>query len=419
MPVHRLSAMNVPAKTSTQREVLSRGARGIASSVAPGQRSAGRTGKTAMHDVIIVGGGIGGLTLALMLHSRHRVPRLRGRGRDQAGRRRHQRAAARDRARALGLEDALAEVAVTTAEACFFNRFGQLIYREPLGTARRLRHCRSSRSIAATCTRCCSTRAVSASAPIGSVARLALRRASKTASIVRLRISATRRGRRAAAGRGAARSSAATASTPLLRKQLYPDEGEPLYSGVNMWRGVTRWPPFLSGATMIARRLARDRQDGDLPDPQQHRRRGPPARQLGRRGRNAGLPAARLEPAGQHRRFSSRTTRTGTSTGSTCRHSSAVPTSCSNSRWSTRTRLPRWSLGRITLLGDAAHPMYPRGSNGAGQAILDARALADCLARDADPVAALDAYERGAAKPPPRWCGQPQEAARRDPARSL
>jgi 2-polyprenyl-6-methoxyphenol hydroxylase-like FAD-dependent oxidoreductase len=56
--------------------------------------------------------------------------------------------------------------------------------------------------------------------------------------------------------------------------------------------------------------------------------------------------------------------------------------------------LPRWSFGRISLLGDAAHPMYPRGSNGAGQAILDARALADALAASpADPAAALKAYE--------------------------
>ncbi len=55
--------------------------------------------------------------------------------------------------------------------------------------------------------------------------------------------------------------------------------------------------------------------------------------------------------------------------------------------------LARWSFGRITLLGDAAHPMYPRGSNGAGQAILDAKALADSLAQYKDPVAALQAYE--------------------------
>jgi 2-polyprenyl-6-methoxyphenol hydroxylase-like FAD-dependent oxidoreductase len=47
----------------------------------------------------------------------------------------------------------------------------------------------------------------------------------------------------------------------------------------------------------------------------------------------------------------------------------------------------------VTLLGDAAHPMVPRGSNGAGQAILDARCLADLLARGGDPRAALSDYE--------------------------
>jgi 2-polyprenyl-6-methoxyphenol hydroxylase-like FAD-dependent oxidoreductase len=52
-----------------------------------------------------------------------------------------------------------------------------------------------------------------------------------------------------------------------------------------------------------------------------------------------------------------------------------------------------WSKGRITLLGDAAHPMVPRGSNGAGQAILDARVLADCLAASDDAGKALEAYE--------------------------
>jgi 5-methylphenazine-1-carboxylate 1-monooxygenase len=56
--------------------------------------------------------------------------------------------------------------------------------------------------------------------------------------------------------------------------------------------------------------------------------------------------------------------------------------------------LPRWSHGRVTLLGDAAHPMVPRGSNGAGQAILDARAVADALAASpADPAGALAAYD--------------------------
>jgi len=53
----------------------------------------------------------------------------------------------------------------------------------------------------------------------------------------------------------------------------------------------------------------------------------------------------------------------------------------------------------VTLLGDAAHPMYPRGSNGAGQAVLDARTLAGCLKREADVPAALQAYEKARLKP--------------------
>src|SRR5258708_15257846 len=56
--------------------------------------------------------------------------------------------------------------------------------------------------------------------------------------------------------------------------------------------------------------------------------------------------------------------------------------------------LPRWSFGRVTLSGDAAHPMVPRGSNGAGQAILDARALASALLEAGDPVTAFALYEK-------------------------
>lgn len=51
-----------------------------------------------------------------------------------------------------------------------------------------------------------------------------------------------------------------------------------------------------------------------------------------------------------------------------------------------------WTKGRVTLLGDAAHPMYPIGANGASQAILDARALADALAADPGPAGLL-AYQ--------------------------
>jgi 5-methylphenazine-1-carboxylate 1-monooxygenase len=60
---------------------------------------------------------------------------------------------------------------------------------------------------------------------------------------------------------------------------------------------------------------------------------------------------------------------------------------------SDRDPLDRWSFGRVTLLGDAAHPMYPVGSNGAAQAIIDGRTLARALAEGGSVDAALQAYE--------------------------
>src|SRR6266404_9478739 len=58
-----------------------------------------------------------------------------------------------------------------------------------------------------------------------------------------------------------------------------------------------------------------------------------------------------------------------------------------------RDPLDRWTFGRLTLLGDAAHPMYPRGSNGAGQAILDARFLTGRIKRFGATPEALQRYE--------------------------
>jgi 2-polyprenyl-6-methoxyphenol hydroxylase-like FAD-dependent oxidoreductase len=59
-----------------------------------------------------------------------------------------------------------------------------------------------------------------------------------------------------------------------------------------------------------------------------------------------------------------------------------------------RDPLPHWSFGRVTLLGDAAHPMYPIGANGASQAILDAEVLAHALAESNGNIEdAMSAYE--------------------------
>ena len=58
-----------------------------------------------------------------------------------------------------------------------------------------------------------------------------------------------------------------------------------------------------------------------------------------------------------------------------------------------REPVPQWSFGPVTLLGDAAHPMYPIGSNGASQAILDAEALVNALNGHNTIDDALRAYE--------------------------
>jgi 2-polyprenyl-6-methoxyphenol hydroxylase-like FAD-dependent oxidoreductase len=64
--------------------------------------------------------------------------------------------------------------------------------------------------------------------------------------------------------------------------------------------------------------------------------------------------------------------------------------------------VPRWTFGRVTFMGDAAHPMYPRGSNGAAQGLIDARTLAELLAKMDDPLAALQAYDQARVEPTAR-----------------
>jgi len=64
-------------------------------------------------------------------------------------------------------------------------------------------------------------------------------------------------------------------------------------------------------------------------------------------------------------------------------------------RWALLDRAPltRWSMGRVTLLGDAAHPMFPFYAQGAAQSIEDAAVLAGCLSTEEDPTRALRRYE--------------------------
>ena len=171
-----------------------------------------------------------------------------------------------------------------------------------------------------------------------------------------------------------------------------------------MWRGVTRWKPFLSGASMIRVGWHHPAEAPDLSNSQQCGRRGAPARELGcdietpqykardwnRRGKLEDfLPAM----ADWHFDWLD------------------VPDFICGSDaileypMVDQDPLPRWSFGRLTLLGDAAHPMYPRGANGAAQAILDCRALSG-RARPPLPIRSPRSrpMRRNVFRPPARWC---------------
>jgi 2-polyprenyl-6-methoxyphenol hydroxylase-like FAD-dependent oxidoreductase len=342
-------------------------------------------------EVAILGAGIGGLTLALCLHRAgipcrvyEAVPEIKPLGagvnllphavRVLDG---------------LGLMDRLAATAVTTKESIFFNKFGQFVFSEPAG-----RH-------------------AGYDWPQFSIHRGDLQSILMQAVRQRLGPDAVLLGHRCARldqerdgvvayfDRTGGASVAARASVAVgcdgihsaVRKQLYPEEGPPRYSGVNMWRGTVRMKPFLSGASMVRAGWLpvgkmviypiRDAIDAEgnqlinwvaeLESPQ------PARRDWNGRGR--------LEdffPVFANWHFDWLDVAALIEATDTILEYPMVD----------QDPLPQWSFGRITLLGDAAHPMVPRGSNGAGQAILDGPCLAEQLQRHGVNEQALTEYDR-------------------------
>jgi 5-methylphenazine-1-carboxylate 1-monooxygenase len=345
-----------------------------------------------MDDIIIVGAGVGGLTLGLALHAAG-IPcrifesaaeiRAVGVGINLLPH-------ATKELAALGLESALAKVAIATTDATFFNRFGQLIYQEPLGRAAGYEHPQFSihrgdlqmALLDAFRARAGSDRLLTNHHCVG---------VEQDESGVSVHFSDGPAG----SSRSTIRGRAAIACDGIhsaIRKQFFPGEGEPRYSGINMWRGVTRWKPMLSGASMVR---AGWLSHGKMVIY--------PIRHTDADGLQLINWVAEIETPTYRKRDWNRPGSIEDFIGAFADWRFDwldVPAliraadSVLEFPMVDQDPLPRWSFDRVTLLGDAAHPMVPRGSNGAGQAILDARALTAALLENGNPIAALASYEK-------------------------
>ncbi|HEY8611757.1 MAG TPA: flavin-dependent oxidoreductase [Roseomonas sp.] len=178
-----------------------------------------------------------------------------------------------------------------------------------------------------------------------------------------------------------------------LRAAWHPDEGPPRWNGSIMWRAIAEHPGYLTGRTMVQAgtnsrkfvcypiREARDGQPALINWIAE--RRVDPSTSWAREDWNRPGRIQDFLPDFENWEWP------WLSVASLIR---AAPTV-----WEfpmvDRDPLPGWTRGRVTLLGDAAHPMYPIGSNGASQGILDARTLAFHLATTGNVPAGLAAYE--------------------------
>jgi len=338
-----------------------------------------------------VGGGIGGLVLALALHQRgipcrvyEGAPEVRELGvgitlLPHAMR----------ELTALGLGEALARQGIENHDSCFFNRFGQLIYSEPrgrgagypvpeVGIHRGRVHLTLWRA---------AVERLGAARVLADHQCLGLDQGDHGVTL-HFRSAAT----------GAARASVAAdlaiacdGVNSVVRRHFYPGE-ELCFAGINTWRGVTRAKPFLTGRSYVR---VGSIQNGNLVI-------YPIADEADAEGHQLINWTAQVAQPGYERNDWNKPGRIEDflpiyagwafdwlDVPDLLRRSDVI----FEYPMVDRDPVDRWTFGRVTLLGDAAHPMYPRGSNGAAQAILDARALADRLAAGGDPAAALRAYE--------------------------
>jgi 2-polyprenyl-6-methoxyphenol hydroxylase-like FAD-dependent oxidoreductase len=347
---------------------------------------------SAMTRVAIAGGGIAGLSLALNLHARgiscrvfEAVPEVREIGVGITllphGMR---------ELTALGVHGQLRAVAIENRESAFFNRFGQRIYSEPRGQHAGYAY------------------------PELGIHRGRLHMILLEAARARLGADAVVTGRRAT-GVDEARDRAALhlldtrtgekvedfeadvviacdGINSAIRRQFYPEETVS-FTGINTWRGTTRRKPIFDGKTYI--------RIGSLTTCKMVIY--PIVDDIDGSGDQLINWVAEVQ-TGAH--IVNDWNKPGQLADFLPRYADwkfdwlDVPaliegaTNIFEYPMVDKDPVSRWTFGRVTFAGDAAHPMYPRGSNGSAQALIDARVLADLLASEPDGKVALMTYQQ-------------------------
>lgn len=179
-----------------------------------------------------------------------------------------------------------------------------------------------------------------------------------------------------------------------VRAKLYPDEGPPIWNGRILWRGITESDAFLSGRTMIMagheilKFVCYPISNAPLPNGKFRinwiaERFMPPTYSWRREDYNRTARLDEFLPWFEDWTFDWLDV---PGLIRNCPHAYEYPLV-------DRDPIDRWTFGNVTLMGDAAHPMYPIGSNGASQAILDARVITREILNHGETAAALQAFE--------------------------
>ena len=347
--------------------------------------------------VLVIGGGIGGLATALSLRAAGIECTVFEQSRDirELGVGINLLPHAVKELASLGLLDALDRVGIRTRELIYANRFGQELWREPRGLDAGYDYPQFSIHRG----RLQGVLYAAARARIGDDAILVDHQLHEFAQDER-GVTATFRRRTGSCERVIARGDALIAADGIhstVRRTFYPGEGSACWNGVMMWRGAVEYAPFLTGRSML---IAGGMQTKLVLYPISNQTAEPGNNLLN------WVVAAKLSDGAEPPPWRDNWNRFG-------RLDELLPHAERVSRISLvdpmkviratkeifeypmcdRDPLRRWSFGRVTLLGDAAHLMYPVGSNGASQAILDARALARHLASGVPVPDALVAYD--------------------------